>query len=96
MEIRHERAEDHLRFGELHLAAFGGHGRNVVELLDGLRQSVTADHGLSLVADDGGAVVGHVLFTRSLLDAPRRLVEASCSVPSRSCQSDRVKASVLR
>ncbi|TDE00278.1 GNAT family N-acetyltransferase [Jiangella asiatica] len=31
--------------------------------------------GLSLVAVDGGRVVGHVMFTRSLLDAPKRLVD---------------------
>lgn len=31
--------------------------------------------GLSFVAEQSGAVVGHVLFTRSLLDATRRLVD---------------------
>lgn len=66
---------------ELHLAAFGAHGRAVVDLLDGLRPAVTADNGLSLVAAEGGAVVGHVLFTRSLLDAPRRLVEVQVLSP---------------
>lgn len=65
----------------LHLAAFGAHGRAVVDLLDGLRPSVTADDGLSLVADEDGTVVGHVLFTRSLLDAPRRLVEVQVLSP---------------
>ena len=37
--------------------------------------------GLSLVADDGGRVVGHVMFTRCLLDAPRRLVEVQVLSP---------------
>ena len=35
----------------------------------------TTDDGLSLVAQDAGEVVGHLMFTRSLLDAPTRLVE---------------------
>ncbi len=81
MEIRHERPDDHRVVRELHLAAFGNHGRAVVDLLDGLRPSVTAIDGLSLVADVGGVVVGHVLFTRSLLDAPRRLVEVQVLSP---------------
>lgn len=81
MDIRYERAEDGPLIRELHLAAFGDHGGTVIELLDGLRQSLTADNGLSLVAHEGGAVVGHVLFTRSLLDAPRRLVEVQVLSP---------------
>jgi predicted N-acetyltransferase YhbS len=39
----------------------------VADLVDALRDEVTADNGHSLVAvDAGGDVVGHVLFTRSL------------------------------
>jgi putative acetyltransferase len=81
MEIRDERADDHPLVRQLHVAAFGGQGPAVGELLDGLRPSVTADSGLSLVAADDGAVVGHVLFTRSLLDAPTRLVEVQVLSP---------------
>ena len=81
MEIRPERAEDHPWVRKLHLAAFGDHGGVVVDLLDGLRRDMTVENGLSLVADDGGAVVGHVMFTRSLLDAPRRLVEVQVLSP---------------
>lgn len=45
------------------------------ELVDRLRASPDWIHGLSFVADRGGRIIGHVLFTRSLLDAPQRLVE---------------------
>jgi putative acetyltransferase len=97
--MRHEAPEDHRRVRELHLAAFGDHGQAVVDLLDGLRPSVTADDGLSLVADEHGAIVGHVLFTRSLLDAPRRLVEVQvlsfvAVLPDR--QGEGIGASLIR
>jgi putative acetyltransferase len=44
-------------------------------MLRDLRASDAWIDGLSFVADLDGEVVGHVLFTHSLLDAPRRLVE---------------------
>jgi len=44
-------------------------------LLADLRTSDAWVDGLSFVAALGDEVVGHVLFTRSLLDAPRRLVD---------------------
>ena len=47
----------------------------VGELVDALRRSPDWLPGLSFVAELDGGVVGHVLFTRSLLDAPRRLVD---------------------
>jgi len=37
---------------------------------------------MSLEADEGGAVLGHVLFTRSLLDAPCCLVEVQVLSPA--------------
>lgn len=46
----------------------------VGELVDALRRSPDWMPGLSFVAEVGGEVVGHILFTRSLLDAPQRLV----------------------
>jgi len=81
MDTRNERAEDISAVRALHLAAFGDHGRVVVDLLDALRPSVTAEDGLSLVAVEDGDVVGHVVFTRSFLDAPRRLVEVQVLSP---------------
>jgi putative acetyltransferase len=65
----------------LHLAAFGDHGVVVADLVEGLRRRATRQSSLSLVALDANSVVGHVLFTRSLLDAPRRLVEVQVLSP---------------
>lgn len=48
-------------------------------LVDSLRASTASP--LSLVAVVGGEVVGHALFTRSLLDAPQRLVDVQVLSP---------------
>ncbi len=59
---------------EVHRAAFGGaHGDKVAELVTALRRD--DPESLSLVAEVDGQVVGNVMFTRSLLDAPPRLVD---------------------
>ncbi|MGH3506560.1 MAG: GNAT family N-acetyltransferase, partial [Nocardioidaceae bacterium] len=47
----------------------------VGDLVDQLRTSWAWVEGLSLVAELGGAPVGHVLFTKAWLDAPSQLVE---------------------
>lgn len=65
----------------LHLEAFGDHGSVVAYLVEELRQSVTTGDGLSLVAEEAVEVVGHVMFTPSLLDAPRRLVDVQVLSP---------------
>ena len=82
MEIRDERPEDIAEIDEVHGQAFGaGHGQVVAELTRALRSRFLPDRGLSLVAQDAGQIIGHVLFTRALLDAPRRLVEVQVLSP---------------
>lgn len=81
MDLRPERPEDEPAVRALHLAAFGDHGRTVAPLVDDLRRTLAEHDGVSLVAERRGRVVGHVLLTRSLLDAPRRLVEVAVLSP---------------
>lgn len=82
VELRAERSTDEAAVRDLHLEAFGDHGTVVADLVEALRDQVTPDDGVSLVAVDGDQdVVGHVMFTRSLLDAPRRLVEVQVLSP---------------
>ncbi|MEU3506763.1 N-acetyltransferase [Streptomyces longwoodensis] len=81
MDLREERAGDRQAVRDLHLRAFGDHGLVVADLVDTLRGTVTPEDGLSLVAERDGQVVGHVMFTRSLLDAPRRLVDVQVLSP---------------
>ena len=81
MEIRTEEDRDHDGVRAVHASAFGEHGAAVADLADALRREYLPGRGLSLVAVDGAEVIGHVLFTRSLLDAPRRLVEVRVLSP---------------
>ena len=63
------------------MQAFGDEGLVVADLVDSLRETITPTDGLSLVAEHDGQVVGHVMFTRSLLDAPRRLADVQVLSP---------------
>lgn len=81
MDLREELPDDRGAVRELHMAAFGDHGRVVADLVDTLRDTMAAGAGLSLVAERDGRIAGHVMFTRSLLDAPRRLVEVQVLSP---------------
>ena len=80
MIVRLESADDQHAVRDLHIAAFGDDGPLVAGLVDDLR-ALAAQDGLSLVAEDAGDVVGHVMFTPSLLDAPRRLVRVQVLSP---------------
>lgn len=79
MDIREERADDHDAVERVHRRAFGDHGDVVARLVGALRQD--DPDSLSLVADSSGEVVGHVMFSRSLLDTPRRLVPVQVLSP---------------
>lgn len=81
MRIRLEVDADGAAVGKVHLCAFGDHGKVVVALLDSLRAAATPADSLALVAECDGQVVGHVMFTRSLLDAPSRLVDVRVLSP---------------
>jgi putative acetyltransferase len=81
MNVRPERRTDWGTVREVLRCAFGDHGDVVADLAADLRQLVGTGDGLSLVAQDGREVVGHLMFTRSLLDAPRRLVDVQVLSP---------------
>jgi putative acetyltransferase len=75
VEIREEQPEDEEAVAGIHREAFGGeHGLVVAALVDDVRAMMQTGEGLSLVAVSGDAVVGHVMFSRGVLDAPARLV----------------------
>jgi putative acetyltransferase len=81
MDLREELPSDREPVRDIHLRAFGDHGLVVAGLVDTLRDTSTSADGLSLVAEHDGQILGHVMFTRSLLDAPRRLVEVQVLSP---------------
>ncbi|MEU4604885.1 N-acetyltransferase [Kribbella sp. NPDC023972] len=81
MDLREELASDRQAVRDVHLRAFGDHGLVVADLVDTLREIITPENGLSLVAERDRQIVGHVMFTRSLLDAPRRQVDVQVLSP---------------
>ncbi|SNQ50370.1 Acetyltransferase [Frankia canadensis] len=81
MQIRHEQPGDREAVRDVIQRAFGDKGATVADLVDSLRETLTAHGGLSLVAERDGQVVGHAMTTRSLLDAPRRLVDVQVLSP---------------
>lgn len=81
MDLREELPSDRQAVRDVHLRAFDDHDFVVADLVDSLRDTITPQAGLSLVAVQDGQVVGHALFTRSLLDAPQRLVDVQVLSP---------------
>jgi putative acetyltransferase len=79
MDLRLEHVNDRAAVLDLHRRAFGDHGAVVADLVEALHRD---DPGaLSIVAEDDGEVVGHIMFTRNLLDAPRRLLDVQVLSP---------------
>ena len=77
--IRPEQPADHPVVRSVVTAAFGDEGAVVADLVDAL---VASGHALvSLVAEVGGEVVGHVQLNRSWVDARERLVEVLVLAP---------------
>lgn len=68
------RAEEFDVMKEVSMAAFGD-DESIGVLLDALRASWAWHDELAIVAVLDGDVVGQVLYTSALLDAPRRLVD---------------------
>ncbi|MEG3636083.1 GNAT family N-acetyltransferase [Micromonospora palythoicola] len=79
MRLREELTADRDAVHELHRLAFGAHGEVVAALVRALRDD--DPEALSLVAEEDDEVVGHVLFSRGLLDAPPRLVPVQVLSP---------------
>ncbi|MEJ7689017.1 MAG: N-acetyltransferase [Nocardioidaceae bacterium] len=79
LTFRPEAAGESAAVDHLVTEAFGK--AKVGRLVASLRASDAWIDGLSFVATVDGTVVGHVLLTRSLLDAPRRLVEVLALSP---------------
>jgi putative acetyltransferase len=79
MQLRAEQPRDHAAVREVHRGAFGASGAGVAALVDALRIDDPA--ALGLVAEIAGEVIGHVMFSRGLLDAPSRLVAVQVLSP---------------
>lgn len=80
MQIRSEDLGDASAVERVVSMAFAD-GGEVARLVRALRALVTPASGASLVAEDDHEVIGHVMFTKGLLDAPRRLVDVQVLSP---------------
>ena len=78
MRIRPERPGDAASIRVVHERAFGR--PQEADLVDALRALDIFEPRLSLVAEDGGSVVGHVLFTELAIDGAIALVLAPLAV----------------
>jgi len=81
VKVRVESVEDRHAVARVHREAFGTGGDRVAKLADALRCLITTESGVSLVAEEESLIVGHVMFTPSLLDAPRELVTVQVLSP---------------
>ena len=79
LNIRHETPADVAAVREVNRLAF--ERPNEASLVDAIRASDAFLPDLSLVADDGGRVVGHVLFTRIGIRTDGELVPALALAP---------------
>jgi putative acetyltransferase len=78
--VRQEEGADVPAVASVVTAAFADEGE-IARLVEALRPLISEGSGVSLVAEVGGEVIGHVMFTPGLLDAPRRLVEVAVLSP---------------
>ncbi len=81
MEIRPEQTADEPLVAAVQAAAFSHQPEQVVALVDDLRSASDESDRLSLVALEQGQLIGHLMFTPSLLDAPARLVSVQVLSP---------------
>jgi putative acetyltransferase len=81
MRVRAEETADIEAVDRVVTEAFGDDGATIVHLVRELRCLVADGQGSALVAELDGRIVGHAMFTRSLLDAPPRLVDVRVLSP---------------
>jgi putative acetyltransferase len=81
VRIREEAPNEHAAAADVQREAFGPKAKDAVSYVTDLRESLTSEPGLSVVAIDEDRVVGHALFTRNLLDTPRQLVDIQVLSP---------------
>ena len=80
MEIRFEEERDHRAISVIHRAAFGQEAEP--QLVEALRTNERYGEGQSLVAEDFGILVGHILFSRLYLaGAEGRVYKAAALAP---------------
>ena len=82
MKIRKSSALDGTEIEKIHIKAFGKEkGSEIADLVNGLFNDKTATPLLSLVAVEGGQLIGHILFTKATLTQTTDPVPAQILAP---------------
>lgn len=79
MIIRAERIEDYEAIGDVIRQAFGRDNEAV--LVDALRDAPEFHPGLSLVAEEGSLIIGHILFSLITIESDGKAVPALALAP---------------
>ena len=82
MDIRKSTETDRVAIEKIHTKAFGEEkGQEIASLVNGLFDDTTAAPLLSLVAVENDQLVGHILYTKSVLTDADRLVSIRLLAP---------------
>lgn len=81
MRIRQSIDSDWTGLVALLLRAFGEEGPEIVGLVKAMFDDETAEPALSLVAEENGIIVGHILYTKVMTDALEHPVSARILAP---------------
>ena len=82
MEIRKSTPSEQIEIGTVHATAFGApEGAIIAKLVLDLMDDATACPWLSLVAVEEGRIVGHILFTKSVVKGAAESVSARILAP---------------
>lgn len=90
--IRPETSADHAAIGKVNRLAFGGEGE--AGLVDALRAGGYAR--ISLVAEEDGRIIGHILFSTLTIATPLREIEALSLAPMAVVPSHQRRGSARR
>lgn len=80
MLVRPARDEETAGLLDVERSAFGG-GNDEADLVVALLADPSAQPLINLVAEDAGAIVGHVLFTHAVVETPGGEVDATILAP---------------
>ena len=82
MKIRRSKESDQAKIKEIHTKAFGKKkGPEIAALVNGLFHDPTAEPRLSLVAEDDGRIIGHILFTKASIEEALKPVSVRILAP---------------
>lgn len=97
--IRRTTDSDRAAIRDIHMSAFGkAQGQEIVELVNGLLGDETAKPLLSLVAEINEKIIGHILFTRAILQPGDQDVSVRILAPlavSRELQGKGIGGSLI-